>query len=100
MPTPADWLALEPFDDTEYDSRLPEEWISYGEQPDGSFYPIPGKGLCQIEGENGFYWRPVLIHKYEKEQEKFTGYWDGTQEYVELTRINLLFDAEDPRIFA
>ena len=46
MPTPADWLALEPFDDTEYDSRLPEEWISYGEQPDGSFYPIPGKGLC------------------------------------------------------
>jgi len=32
-PTPsnADWLSLEPFDDTEYDSRLPEEWISYGQ---------------------------------------------------------------------
>ena len=24
---PSDWLPLEPFDDTEYDCRLPEEWI-------------------------------------------------------------------------
>ena len=32
MVSPADWLSLEPFDDTEYDSRLPEEWISYGYQ--------------------------------------------------------------------
>jgi hypothetical protein len=30
----------------------------------------------------------------------FTGYWDDNNEYVELTRINLLFNAEDPRIFA
>lgn len=99
MSTPADWLHLEPFDDTEYDSRLPEEWISYGIKPNGTFCPIPGKGLCKDDNGCG-YWRPVLIHTYEKEREKFTGYWDGTQEYVELTRINLLFDAEDPRIFA
>jgi dynein heavy chain len=30
-PTPADWLPLEPFDDTEYDCREPSEWIAYGE---------------------------------------------------------------------
>ena len=99
MATPADWLSLEPFDDTEYDSRLPEEWISYGMQLDGTFCPVPGKGLCKDETGSG-YWRAVLIHTYEADREKFTGYWDGTQEYVELTRINLLFDAEDPRIFA
>jgi dynein heavy chain len=34
---PADWLPLEPFDDTEYDCRMPEEWISFGDQEDGSF---------------------------------------------------------------
>ena len=97
--TNADWLSLEPFDDTEYDSRLPEEWISYGHQADGSFVPIPGKGLCRDSEGRGF-WRPVLIHNYDKVTEKFSGYWDNSQEYVELTRINLLFNAEDPRIFA
>ena len=99
QPSPADWLSLEPFDDTEYDSRLPEEWISYGTMEDGSFAPIPGKGLCKDDNGSG-YWRPVLINNYDKETEKFSGLWDGTAQYVELTRINLLFDAEDPRIFA
>ena len=49
MTSPADWLALEPFDDTEYDSRLPQEWIEYGKAMDGSVRPIPGKGLCKDE---------------------------------------------------
>lgn len=61
--------------------------------------PIPGKGLCKDDSGSG-YWRQVLISSYDKETEKFSGHWDGTMEYVELTRINLLFDAEDPRIFA
>lgn len=61
--------------------------------------PIPGKGLCKDDSGSGF-WRQVLISSYDKETEKFSGHWDGTMEYVELTRINLLFDAEDPRIFA
>ena len=99
METPADWLSLEPFDDTEYDSRLPDEWISYGQQRDGTFNPIPAKGLCKDENGSG-YWRPVLIHDYDRDTEKYNGYWDGTHEHVSLTRINLLFDAEDPRIFA
>jgi len=61
----ADWLPLEPFDDTEYDCRLPEEWIEYGVDPTtGSFNPIPGKGLYRDESGSGF-WRPVLINGYE-----------------------------------
>lgn len=96
---PADWLPLEPFDDTEYDSRMPEEWISFGEQADGTFQPIPGKGLYKDKDGAGF-WRPVLIHSYDAENQKFVGYWDGTNDYMELTRVNLLFNSEDPRIFA
>lgn len=66
MTSPADWLALEPFDDTEYDSRLPQEWIEYGMSEDGSSKPIPGKGLCKDENGCGF-WRPVLINNYDDE---------------------------------
>jgi len=67
-----DWLPLEYFDDTEYDCREPEEWISYGEQPDGSFIPIPGKGLYRDKDGLGT-WRPVLINGYDKEAERYTG---------------------------
>jgi dynein heavy chain len=90
---------LEPFDDTEYDCRLPDEWISYGTDEEGRFSPIPGKGLWRDEDGCGF-WRPVLINSYEPERRVFIGMWDDSNEYCELTRINLLFNAEDPRIFA
>lgn len=99
MPNQADWLPLEYFDDTEYDCREPEEWISYGEQPDGSFNPIPGKGLFKAKDGRGA-WTPVLIHSYDRETEQYCGYWDHTNDPVRLHRINLLFDSEDPRIFA
>ena len=92
-------MPLEPFDDTEYDCRLPEEWISFGYDEEGNFSPIPGKGLYKYADGRGE-WRPVLIHTYDANREFFTGYWDGTEEYCELTRINLLFNSEDPRIFA
>jgi len=92
-------LPLEPFDDTEYDCRLPEEWIELGYNEDGVFEPIPGKGLFR-DGQGLGEWRPVLINGYDSERSVFTGYWDGTAEYVELPRIHLLFNAEDPRIFA
>lgn len=46
----------------------------------------------------------MLIHSYEEDRQVYTGYWDSqtgaSQEYTELTRINLLFNSEDPRIFA
>jgi dynein heavy chain len=92
-------LPLEPFDDTEYDCRLPDEWISYGYDDNGRFNPIPGMGLWKDDNGSG-YWRAVLINNYDSLREVYTGYWDDNSEYVELTRINLLFNAEDPRIFA
>jgi dynein heavy chain len=97
--TQADWLPLEPFDDTEYDCRLPDEWISYGFDENGNFYPITGKGLWKDDEGRGF-WRPVLISNYDTDRTVYTGVWDDSGEYCELTRINLLFSAEDPRIFA
>jgi hypothetical protein len=80
---------------------MPEEWISFGYDEDGKFSPIPGKGLFKNSIDGSGIWRPVLIHSYDAEREIFIGQWDsGLKEYCELTRINLLFNAEDPRIFS
>jgi hypothetical protein len=40
-PNQADWLPLEPFDDLEYDCRLPHEWIGLGLDENSEFAPIP-----------------------------------------------------------
>jgi dynein heavy chain len=80
---------------------MPEEWLAFGETEDGGFQPIPAKGLCR-NSDGSAVWRSVLINSYDSERQKFAGYWDdgGETGYVELTRINLLFNSEDPRIFA
>ncbi len=78
---------------------MPEEWISYGYDEEAVFNPIPGKGLWK-DGDGKGHWREVLIQAFDTERNIFTGVWDNTSEYCELTRINLLWNAEDPRIFA
>jgi dynein heavy chain len=95
----ADWLPLEPFDDLEYDCRLPREWIELGIDENGNPAPVPAQGLCKNDSGSAE-WRPVLIEAWDEQREIYTGSWDSTGEYVELTRINLLFNSEDPRIFA
>ena len=96
---PADWLPLEPFDDLEYDCRLPHEWIEMGRDENGTFNPIPAQGLFKYEDESAE-WKAVLIDSWDEERAAYCGHWDGSNEYVQLTRINLLFNSEDPRIFA
>jgi len=92
-------LPLEPFDDSEYDCRTPEEWIECGNQMDEKFEPIPGQSLWRDENGVG-HWRRVLIYKHDQERDMFEGTWDNTTKKCEVARVNLLFDAEDPRIFA
>ena len=79
---------------------MPEEWLAFGETEEGGFNPIPGKGLSR-SNDGSAVWRDVLINAFEGENQRFSGYWDDSDGgYVELTRINLLFNSEDPRIFA
>jgi len=99
QPNQADWLPLEPFDDLEYDCRLPREWIELGVDQEDRFAPIPAQGLQKNE-DGSCEWKAVLIETWDAERAVYCGQWDMTSEYVELTRINLLFNSEDPRIFA
>mgnify|MGYP007088253515 CR=1 FL=1 len=93
-----DWLPLEPFDDNEYDVWTPQEWIE-SESTD-KFEPVPGQGLWRDSDNKGI-WRRCLIYKYDEDWQMYEGVWDdGTTEKSELTWINLLFDAEDPWMFA
>ena len=46
---PEEWLPLEPFDDLEYDCRLPHEWIELGFDEERTFNPIPAEGLCKSD---------------------------------------------------
>jgi hypothetical protein len=88
----ADWLPLEPFDDSEYDCRTPIEWMSLGWLlDDDAFDPISGRGLW-FDEEGGGHWRRVLIYSYNLEEQAYEGVWDGTTDKSLLTRINLLFD--------
>ena len=72
---PADWLPLEPFDDLEYDCRLPHEWIDMGYDVEGKFAPIPSQGLCKYE-DGSAEWKPVLIESWDDERSVYCGQWD------------------------
>ena len=92
------WLPLEAYDDRDLDSKKPIEWLRKSKtDPTSSGAGAQGlwrdkDGLC--------YWRRVKILKYLPKSERFEGYWENTKERCRLFRIFLLFDDEDPRMFA
>jgi dynein heavy chain len=45
-------------------------------------------------------WKRILINSYDQNRDKFEGIWDGTEEICSLSKIYLLFDAENPFLFA
>jgi dynein heavy chain, axonemal len=99
----ADWIPLELFDDTNYDDYSNQDWIKKGEQPDGSFAVIAGKGLYQDEEDLRFYWRDLYVEGYDEKEEKFIAFWqdeEHNKKLFKISRINLLFEAEDPQKFA
>ena len=71
----ASWLPLELFDDTNFDDYSNEDWLKKGNQKDGSFAVIAGKGLYEDIDEERFRWRDLYIKGYEPEDELFIAYW-------------------------
>jgi dynein heavy chain len=64
---PSEWLPLEPFDDLEYDCRLPHEWIELGTDEEGNFAPIPAQGLAK--NDDGICeWKAVLVESWDEER--------------------------------
>ncbi|KAL8275069.1 hypothetical protein Esti_000948 [Eimeria stiedai] len=93
------WLPLEPFDDTTYDDRSPEEWMAFTRSPDGSFLPLPAKGLRR-DGKGHSSWVPCRVFSYDEVSERFHVQWCDHNDWADLLRIELLFKSEDPVKFA
>jgi dynein heavy chain len=95
------WLPLEFFEDKDLDIFTSNEWIEKAKDPQlGQLY-IQGVGLYRDNDGVGT-WKRVLINNYNKDTEKYEGIWDNDAEPKEncaLSKIYLLFDAENPFLF-
>ncbi|KAL8439659.1 hypothetical protein Efla_004567 [Eimeria flavescens] len=93
------WLPLGPFDDTTYDERSPQEWMALTKGPDGSFLPLPAKGLRRDANGSGS-WFACRVFDYNEGAETFHVQWCDQNAKADLLRIELLFKSEDPLKFA
>lgn len=91
------WLPLEAYDDKEFDTRIPADWL----KRNGAI-PKEGVGAQGLwRDKDGLcYWRKLRIKKYLPKTERYEGFWENTKETCKLNRIYIVFDEEDPRIFA
>jgi len=99
------WLPLEAFDDTKFDSK-PEHKIGTGHLKTAEQWCTnAGKDGVDAQGlwrdKDGLcYWRKLKVTKFRARTERYDGYWENTKEKCRLHRIFVLFDEEDPVIFA
>ena len=96
------WLPLEFFEDKDLDIFTAEQWIEKAKDPEQGQLYIQGVGLHRDKDGTGK-WRRVLINSYDPATEKYQGIWDDTtgeeKEPCALSKIYLLFDAENPFLF-
>jgi dynein heavy chain len=81
------------------DSKKPLEWIRKYKTQEPESQGAGGQGLWR-DKDGLCYWRRVRIQKWLPKSERFEGFWENTKEKCRLFRIFLLFDDEDPRLFA
>ncbi|XP_073954769.1 sterile affecting ciliogenesis [Choristoneura fumiferana] len=105
-------LDLELFDNTDFDCRIPEEWMNLG-LIEGEQYPCPGLAFIpKLEGKskgggdimnvlNGMYeWTNVAAFSFDKNTLKWDVLaLDGTKRRFNIPRIRLMFKADDPVTF-
>ena len=95
------WLPIEPFDNFNFDERLPSEWIEFchaagTEDPEG----VPAIGLYHDPtDETVGKWLPCLIYTYEEDMNVYRGVWEDNKGPLELPKIHLMFISEDPTKF-
>ena len=91
-------MPLEAYDDKEFDTKKPQEWVKRGPK-DQAQQGSGAQGLWK-DKDGLCYWRRVRILKFLPKSERYEGFWENTKEKCRLSRIFILFDEEDPRIFS
>lgn len=91
-----EWLPLELFDDTTYDDYSNEEWIKKKSDEDGRQRLITGKGLYK-DAAGMYIWKPIIVESYNKTTDKYQCQMRDTQQKIDLHRIYVCLDAENPK---
>ena len=92
-------MPLEAYDDRDMDTKRPVEWLRKYKQQEPESQGAGAQGLWR-DKDGLCYWRRVKIQKWLPKSERFEGFWENTKERCRLFRIQVLFDDEDPRVFA
>lgn len=91
-----EWLQLELFDDTSFDDNSNSDWINRREDEQYGDHILTGLGLY-INSEGKYRFRRCEIGNYNPQTERFEGNWKSNSKPIQLHRLFICFDAEDPR---
>mmetsp|Transcript_7015 Transcript_7015/g.26224 ORF Transcript_7015/g.26224 Transcript_7015/m.26224 type:complete len:4128 (-) Transcript_7015:64-12447(-) len=111
------YLPLETFDDTEYDPRTPQEWMSLSVDSDGSQKCVPAVGFFFDQDTKTGLWKDCRVIDCNVDENSWlvesdvnvssTPTEDDNDEQIHTTteqqwlpRISLMFKAENPEVFA
>jgi dynein heavy chain len=85
------------FDDNTNDDFPNEIWVQRRKDEDGHCRRLYGKALVKDQGFFG--WRRLEIVDYNAKKERFKGIFQDGDGEIEVHRLYLCFDSEDPRKF-
>jgi hypothetical protein len=86
------FLPLELFDNMEYETHTPEEWVAFGMAPN-QYGTLARSKFYHKDGT--FSWEPCNVMRYNGEQNSFEIEWRASHRRKWVKRLNLIFDAED-----
>jgi len=88
------FLPLEEFDDEEYESHAPQEWLAMGEKTGGT----PARSKYFIDGGSETQ-MPCRVIGYDEITRAFKIRWNHTGKEKFVKRLNLIFDQEDEHLW-
>ena len=85
------FLSLHLFDDDEYESFTPQQWLQHG--------PLPAKAL-RLDAEGRGDYAACTVTAYNAASDKWQLAYDKSDLSISLHRLFLCFDVEDPAVYA
>jgi len=89
-------LPLECFDNSDFEERSPETWMSYAVDPKtNEFVGLPAKALFLLPNGSG-QWRQATVVGYDSIADLYIVQWKDLVQATPLCRVHICFNAEDP----
>eukprot|EP00670_Eutreptiella_braarudii_P009176 CAMPEP_0174308690 /NCGR_PEP_ID=MMETSP0810-20121108/1920_1 /TAXON_ID=73025 ORGANISM="Eutreptiella gymnastica-like, Strain CCMP1594" /NCGR_SAMPLE_ID=MMETSP0810 /ASSEMBLY_ACC=CAM_ASM_000659 /LENGTH=1420 /DNA_ID=CAMNT_0015416091 /DNA_START=64 /DNA_END=4323 /DNA_ORIENTATION=- len=95
----ASYLPLEAFDDTSFEERSRDDWLALGQEPNGEFKYVPAIALRNDEVAHQK-WQPCRVLDWNQQDHIVFVQWEENKKKVWLSRIHVMFKAENPKLFA